>query len=854
MHWLLIYTTICILAFTVYLLASLRSKRRSLKKPLKLECKSNVVYSQQEMDIIDPFIIFNGIRLDKSFTIKRNTILDKNYYIISGRVDVLINNILIGQLGNNQITYNALDLLHVNNKIVKKASTDILVCEIPSNSDQFVNIKMLEKTCFEPMLRFFKNHSQIATLETIKTNNFEEYVLRTFNLNNYKVDTIQVQGDINIDDSLYYVVSGSLSINGVLFEQSSVFGYFGIFFNHYKGFKATAEENTVLEYIPYSKLKTRDIDTTLLKNIPYSMLCLTSTVQWKRIPYGNKIFEKGSKCENVYIVDGIAHGCKECILRKEFENDLVAEKTVDVIKIPRNTMEILLKEISGFYETLTNDMFKAPLKHQSKIVLITPAVKNCDVFIKRLKKTLGNNSILLRNTNISEILGKNLFNPAGELAISETLNSLRETYRVVIIYIENEYSRMLQMIHPYCDIIFLVGSEIIQNYFDRKNVEFVKIYETRRSEKNKMFKIKNVLFSGLFSEKDSDGEDSDDENNLQIDPLEETPTDDKAYSKNPKFRRVHHILCPKETNFCPKDFERFSRYLLDERYGLVLGGGGARGFAHIGVIKALEEENVPIDVIGGTSMGAFVGALYAKQLGYVDVYTQSKKISKIGSSLFSFLFDITWPFASLFSGKSFERCLKSIFKKDQIQDFWLEYYCVTTNLKNIEQSVHFNGSAFKYVRSSMAVAGLVPPVFYKDEILCDGAYVNNVPTDVMSSLDVKNIISVRVCRDFDQDVCKYDSKSGLVLLFKKLFLSRPYLSLIETMYRLSFLSSNKRLGLISDQSLLIFPDLGSYNPSDFHKFDEIVACGYQTAKAKIKEWKAEGKIKDFKKKVRRFSI
>lgn len=853
MQWLILYTTVCILAFTVYLLASFKSKNRSLKPSLKLENSQCVAYTQQETEIIDPFISFNGIKLDRTFTIERNTTLNSNYHIIDGKVDVFANNTKIGQLANNQITFSALDLFNINKNVTRIASTDILVSEIPYVTDRFVSIKMLEKTCFEPMLRFFKNHSQIARLESIKTANFEEYVLKAFNLNNHKIDMMKVEGDIILEDSLYYVVSGSLLINDVLFEKSCVFGYFGIFFNYYKGFKAVAQENTVLKHIPYSKLKSKEIDQSMLRNMPYSMVCLASTVEWKRVSYGNKIFEKGSKCECVYIVDGLEYGSKECILRNEFDRDLVAEKTVDVIKVPRNTIEILLREIPGFYEILTNGMFREPLRHASKVVLITPAVKNCDIFMKRLKKTLGNDVMLLRNTNISEILGKNLFNAAGELVISETLNSLREKYRVVAVYIENEYSRMLQMIHPYCDIIFLVGSEIVQNNFDRKNVEFVKLTETRRPEKKKRFKIKNVLFSGFFSEKDSDQEESDDDNNLQIDPLEEIGHDE-ACSKNPKFRRIHHILCPKESNFCPKDFERFSRYLLDERYGLVLGGGGARGFAHVGVIKALEEENVPIDVIGGTSMGAFIGAVYAKQLSYVDVYTQSKKVSKTGTSFLSFLRDFTLPFASLLSGRSFERCINSIFKKDQIQDFWLEYYCVTTNLKNIDQSVHFNGSAAKCVRSSMSVAGLVPPVFYKNDILCDGAYVNNVPTDIMKSLEVKNIISVRVCRDFDQDVCKYDSKSGLVLLFKNMFLSKPYLSLVETMYRLSFLSSSKRMELVSDQRLLIFPDLGSYKPSDFHKFDEIVACGYQTAKAKIKEWKAEGKISDFKKRVRRFSI
>ena len=138
---------------------------------------------------------------------------------------------------------------------------------------------------------------------------------------------------------------------------------------------------------------------------------------------------------------------------------------------------------------------------------------------------------------------------------------------------------------------------------------------------------------------------------------------------SPSYNRLLHILCPKNRSHCMKDFERLRRYLLDERFGLVLGGGGAKGFARIGVIQALEDANIPIDCIGGTSMGAFIGTLYAKELNYMNVYTNAKKLAKVARSKLN-PHDLTYPFVSVFSGSSLNEAIKSIFKNLRIQNLF----------------------------------------------------------------------------------------------------------------------------------------------------------------------------------------
>lgn len=103
------------------------------------------------------------------------------------------------------------------------------------------------------------------------------------------------------------------------------------------------------------------------------------------------------------------------------------------------------------------------------------------------------------------------------------------------------------------------------------------------------------------------------------------------------------------------DFARLGRRLLSKSIGLVLGGGGARGIAHVGIIRAFEEVGIPVDMVGGTSIGAFVGGLYARENDHVNIFGRAKSFSYRMSSLWRKVLDITYPFTSLFTGHEFNR-------------------------------------------------------------------------------------------------------------------------------------------------------------------------------------------------------
>eukprot|EP00324_Dicrateria_rotunda_P011038 CAMPEP_0206181442 /NCGR_PEP_ID=MMETSP1474-20131121/68745_1 /ASSEMBLY_ACC=CAM_ASM_001110 /TAXON_ID=97495 /ORGANISM="Imantonia sp., Strain RCC918" /LENGTH=232 /DNA_ID=CAMNT_0053595573 /DNA_START=614 /DNA_END=1308 /DNA_ORIENTATION=- len=213
----------------------------------------------------------------------------------------------------------------------------------------------------------------------------------------------------------------------------------------------------------------------------------------------------------------------------------------------------------------------------------------------------------------------------------------------------------------------------------------------------------------------------------------------------------------------PKDdVARLARILTGTAIGLVLGGGGARGCSHVGVIQALEENGIPIDMVGGTSMGSLVGALYARDPDYIHVYTKAKVVAKKMSNRWSQALDLTYPRVSFFTGAGLNEVLYESMKKTRIEDLTLNYFAISTDITNSKMVVHREGLLWRYVRASMSLVGFVPPLCDDDgSYLVDGGYINNLPADVMSELGINTIIAVDVGGEVDTNyACYGDSLSG----------------------------------------------------------------------------------------------
>lgn len=178
------------------------------------------------------------------------------------------------------------------------------------------------------------------------------------------------------------------------------------------------------------------------------------------------------------------------------------------------------------------------------------------------------------------------------------------------------------------------------------------------------------------------------------------------------------------------DIHSLARQLTGFGVGLVLGGGGARGFAHVGLLRALQELKIPVDVCGGASMGAFISALYASGRDVQEI-THTLKDTFINRKLLN---DYRLPRLSIIAGDKFRRHLHRIFSEVRAEHLRTPFFCVSTNLTHACAEVHNEGLVADWLSASMCIPGLAPPVAWKGSLLCDGAVVNSLPTDVMQGL------------------------------------------------------------------------------------------------------------------------
>ena len=177
----------------------------------------------------------------------------------------------------------------------------------------------------------------------------------------------------------------------------------------------------------------------------------------------------------------------------------------------------------------------------------------------------------------------------------------------------------------------------------------------------------------------------------------------------------------------PADVARLARMITGTGCGLVLGGGGARGLAHLGVIRALEEAGVPIDVVGGTSMGAIMAGLYARGLADAERVRAVTTIARHGRRLVT----PTLPLVALSAGRYLDRILAQHLTAAPIEDLPVRFFCVSTSLTRAEQVIHERGPLWAAVRASLALPGIWPPIYAAGELLIDGGAIDNVPVDVM---------------------------------------------------------------------------------------------------------------------------
>lgn len=293
-----------------------------------------------------------------------------------------------------------------------------------------------------------------------------------------------------------------------------------------------------------------------------------------------------------------------------------------------------------------------------------------------------------------------------------------------------------------------------------------------------------------------------------------------------------------------EDFGRLARILAGCAIGVTLGGGGARGFAHIGVIRALEEARIPIDVICGVSMGAIIAGQYAMGWDWPTMIRSNKHLladRRLNT-------DLALPLFALSSGRRFRSALKTFFGEIEIEDLWLSFFCTSCNLSSSQLVVHRRGQLWWCVNASNAIPGLLPPVLDRGQLLIDGGVLNNHPGDLLKEVCGGPVIVSRVSprKDLAMDESYTEMPSAWRVLRSRL---NPFEKTIRvpgipaTMMRTMWVASERKSREVEqDAEFCLRPPVDRFRLDDRSKIEEIAQVGYEYAKQEIRTWKEQNRL------------
>jgi NTE family protein len=292
------------------------------------------------------------------------------------------------------------------------------------------------------------------------------------------------------------------------------------------------------------------------------------------------------------------------------------------------------------------------------------------------------------------------------------------------------------------------------------------------------------------------------------------------------FESHHHVRAG-NTN----DVQRLARFIAGRAVGLVLAGGGARGFAHIGVLKALAEAGVPFDHLGGTSMGAIIAAGIAAEWS-IEELTERVRTAFVDSNPLS---DYTFPLIALVRGKKVSTLLHQNFGDIRIEELPKPFFCVSSDLTTGRIHDHRSGALWRALRASVALPGILPPVTHHGHLLVDGGVMNNLPVDVMRQHETGPIIASDVTGELDLQVKddRYGERPIWQLLWQRM---RGTPSIVSILMRSGTVGSEAQRRVVREQADYLFePPLPDIGLRDWKSFDRAIAEGYEHAQQMIEK-------------------
>ncbi len=314
------------------------------------------------------------------------------------------------------------------------------------------------------------------------------------------------------------------------------------------------------------------------------------------------------------------------------------------------------------------------------------------------------------------------------------------------------------------------------------------------------------------------------------------PRNTKRWYEGRGLDRHHHVVENSQEHM-----QKLARFLTGNSIGFALSGGGFKAAMQGGILFGMQEAGIPMDILGGSSGGAFAGATFA--MGHsLDEFPRM-----VANSMEQFrkTTKMTLPLMSLFTGKYITRAFRETFQDLDIEDLWNQYFSMSLNLVNGEVIPHRRGPLWEAIRASCSVMALFPPVVKENECLVDGGFINPCPTDVLHRMGAGKIVvvsafgpaGVSVDALFPPDV------GGWSILWKKInpFYRKKITPTIGSSIIQSMLLASDHLlrGIFSQSEIDLFiePDFSGFNAQDNSQVQKMFELGVKHAREHAAEWK-----------------
>eukprot|EP00095_Tigriopus_kingsejongensis_P010722 snap_masked-scaffold753_size102382-processed-gene-0.9 protein:Tk10722 transcript:snap_masked-scaffold753_size102382-processed-gene-0.9-mRNA-1 annotation:"neuropathy target esterase sws isoform x1" len=637
--------------------------------------------------------------------------------------------------------------------------------------------------------------------------------------------------------------------------------------------------------------------SSVIDNLSSYVRSIDFALEWNLVESGKALYKQNSVADSTYVVlsgrlrsvisrhggkkelvgefgRGELTGIVETLMKTPRSTTVIAVRDTEVAKLPSGLIDyikmrfpiVLMRLIKLLGEKLQQSWEKGSdprslalssstsMHHVAQsnfstvaIIGLTPDLPVTSFsleLLQALNKIDG--SVRLTQEYIVKELGGEAFHKGAEFRLSAWLAQQEDKHRIVMYQCDPELNSWTKLCVRHADVIFILVDPTTTPHV-RRLEENLETY-SRRTRKEMIFLHKEDV---------------------------RYPKNTSLWLRDRNWINVHyHVRCPPRMFFkkhlvrvesmynriaqdspldIHSDFSRLARMVTGTSVGLVLGGGGARGCSHVGIIKAILEAGIPIDTVAGVSIGSFIGALYCQERNVTEMTVKARSFSYKMTQYWRQVMDLTWPHTAYFTGQGFNDLLEEMFQDKDIRDLWLPYFTVTTDITESAMRLHDYGSLWRYVRSSMSLAGYMPPLCdpHDGHLLLDGGYVNNLPADIMRMKGAKHILAVDVGAHDDADFTNYgDTLSGLQVLLSKWSPFRSKMIVpnqAEIQSRLAYVSCVGKLETVknSDYCHYLRPPIDRYGTLQFGAFEEIRDVGYYHGKTYFTGLKKAGLLKQF---------